>query len=392
MSMTFMACPVELVLNGKGQESGLSSRPAPLEELNRLKSDLLLPSFDSATSQGIAKYAIRGSGRFYYSPLPDECSAPELIRYVSKSVLRRALAPGYHDNPAIADLVDSMLFTSNQESRIATMALLVDWTPPEGFSQPWERWLSTGEDKVFCNSLFRTLFYQDYLNPSSGDASHHAVRLQEFNIGNTMGADMGGMTLFKPKEALKVVLYPRRREKYPNFSIIRWMAWQVYIDSALASLRALIYKFQPSLEDRGYLYSVIETLDEMVQEFVDFYDLDIRDYDYRKEYERLRALMHVDLDYQQLMTKFASAKEDESLREQRLINKLIVSLTIATVTVTVVSTLAQMGLLSVLSYLAIALIMSTVMVLLGYLVFDPCRLGVERALHAIRMLWKRTME
>ena len=96
------------------------------------------------------------------------------------------------------------------------------------------------------------------------------------------------MTLCNRHESLKAVLYPRSRERYPDYLIVRWMVWQIYIDSALTALRALIFKFHPVLEDRGYLHSLIYALDEMVQEFIDFYDLDLRDLLYRQEFEKIR--------------------------------------------------------------------------------------------------------
>lgn len=370
LSLTFIACPVEVVLN-QGERTEIRSRRAYLNELNELKSDLVLSIVDPVASKSVRRYALNGPISALFA-LPEECAVSEVLRLISQSILKRILGNYLSDFDA-ERLVSSTLFTSNLESTIATSLLQVEWNPPEGFVQPWERWVATGEDQVFRNSLFRTLFYDDYLDPYFADASRHAVQFEEFSIGNTLGADMAGMTLYNPQSALKVVLYPRVYERYPNHSIVRWMTWQVYIDSALTSLRALLYKFNPILEDRGDLHSIIDALDEMLQEFVDFYDLDIRDYSYRKEYEKLRALMDVDLDYAQLVSKFASSKDDESLREQRLINKLVVSLTIATVTITIVSTIAEMGELDVLNYLVIASVLSTLLVWLGYIMFDPIR-------------------
>lgn len=386
VSLTFLVSPVETVAVS-GKPAAIVSRPAPLEELYRLKSNLLSHIGEVATSPSIHPFVVSGPGKSYFG-LFEQSTLPDLLRDVTKSALRRVLAPGYTDDSENDLLVASSVFTSSQESRLVTMSLQVDWTPPEGFAEPWERWLATGNDVVFCNSLFRTLFYLDYLDPSSAEASRTAVRFEELNIGNTMGADMGGMTLYNPQESLKVVLYPKAREKYPNYSMVRWMTWQVYIDSALASLHALIYRFHPMAEERGSLRSLIHTLDEMIEEFVDFYDLDIRDYFYRMEYQKLRKLMQLDIDYAHLQSKIASSKEDESLREQRLINKLIVSLTIATVTITIVSTIAQVGKLGILDYVIISLAASTVLVWLGYNLFDPLRLGYRWVHNAISRFWR----
>jgi hypothetical protein len=375
------------MLINKDNRSTIVARPAPLEEIYRIKNDLLSPIVYPAALESTRRYTTSGPLTFYIK-LPNQCTIPGLLRRLSKGVLQRILARWYGNDPTIERLVSNALFPSNMESRIATISLQVEWAPPDGFKHPWERWLATGDDKVFSNNLFRTLFYFDYVDPYSADASSYALQFKQFNVGDTSGADMGGMTFFNPQESLKFVLYPRARERYPDFSIVRWMVWQVYIDSALASLRALIYKFHPIFESRGDMHSIIDTLDEMIQEFVDFYDLDIRDYFYRKEYEKIRTLMQVDTDYAQLLAKFASYKEEESLREQRLINKLILSLTIATVTISVVSTIAQMGGLSKLNYLLVSITLSTLFVWLGYKFFDPFRRVYKRLLHLVGRLFE----
>ena len=384
LSITFIVCPVELSVD-HGNWTDIFSRPAPLEELHRLKDDLLSPVADLATLKVTRRYTTGGPIKSYLS-IPNECTVPELLHCISKIILERILAGSQSDDVSLDRLVSSTLFTSNLEFRMATMVLQVEWAPPEGFTKPWERWLATGQDKVFSNSLFRTMYYWDYLDQHSADASRRAVRFEEFNIGDAAGADMSGMTLYNPQEYLKIVLYPRDCESYPNHSLMRWMTWQVYIDSALTSLRALIYKFHPILTERADLHSVIGTLEEMVKEFVHFYYLDIRDFIYRKEYERLRTLTQVDMDYVQLLSKFESSKEEASLREQRLINKLIVALTLATVTLTVLSTLAEIGALGKFDYLVLALGLSLIVVLIGYILFDPVRRVFRRFHYAISRL------
>ena len=386
VSLTFLVCPATGA-EECGRRTSVAARATPLGELYRLKADLLSQIGETQGSKGMKKYVLTGPGKYYFR-LSSHSTIPELLREVSKSVFDRILSLSYPDDIERGQLVDSSVFNTTEESRIVTMALQVDWTPPTGFTQPWERWLASGKDVVFRNSLFRTLFYPDYLAPASAEASREVVRFEELNIGNTMGADMGGMTLYNPQECLKVVLYPRCREQYPNYSIVRWMAWQVYIDSALASMRALIYRFHPILEARGSLHSLINTLDEMIEEFVDFYDLAIRDYFYRKEYEKLRALTQIDSDYAYLMSKFSSSKDDESLREQRLINKLVLSLMITTVTVTVVSTIAQAGKMSMFTYITVSIAASTLLVWVGYVLFDPLRAGFRFLSEKINRLWR----
>jgi len=387
VSLTLLVCPLEIKQTNDGTAHQIVSRIAYLDELYGIKSDLLLTVVDPAAAAQRKQYRITSPADAYIA-LPNECTLPELLRHVSKVVLHRMLLNKEVPANTTDTLVNSTLFLANQESRIATMSLIVDWKSPEGYTQPWERWVTAGQDSGFRNCLFRTLFYRDYLNPEWSEASQHAVQLAKFNIGNTLGADMGGMTLYKPQEALKLVLYPDTREQYPDYSVIRWMTWQIYIDSAIASLRALLNRFNPILEERGDLRSIIAALDEMMDEFVDLYDLDIRDYFYRKEYEKLRELVQIDSDYAQLLARFSASKEDESLREQRLINKLVVSLTISTVTLTVVSTIAQVGKLSIQHYLIIAGAASTLLVWVGYRLFDPINLRLTRFYRRIARIFK----
>jgi hypothetical protein len=369
VSLTFLVCPVAR----SGEEGYWGARRAPLKELYELRDDLFTYHF---RNDGRRRYAT-GGPLLPYIGLDDSATIPELIYAVGGTIVDRVVAGGDISGSAQQNEVADALFTANQESRIATLAIQVEWSSPQGFAQPWEAWLAGREDATFCTALYRTLFYADFLDPASGDASRHAVDLRQFNVGNTLGADMAGMSLYNPQTATKLVLYPRSSERYPNHSIVRWVAWHVYIDSALTALRALLYKFYPIVEARGDLHSIIGALDEMVQEFIDFYDLDIRDFFYRCEYEKLRGLMRLDVDYAQLLGKFSSSKEDESLREQRLVNKLLISLTLATVTATIVSTVSASDRWTTVSYVAAAVASSAIVVLLGYALFDPVRLAVD---------------
>lgn len=386
ISVTFIACPV-LVLQDPDRQTEINSRPAPLEELYQLKDDLLSQNVDPGESDSKRRYMTSGPLQSYLR-LPFECTIPELLRHISKSVLHEILARGNYNDRTIERVVNSALFVKDREARMATLLLQVEWALPDGFTQPWERWLALGDDKAFCKLLFRTIFFRDYHDPYFANSSYHAVPLSELNIGNTLGADMTGMTLYNPRESMKVILFPRALERYPNYSLVRWMAWHIYIDTALASLRALIEKFHSILDDRTDLPSIIETLNEMIREFVDFYDLDLTNHFYRKEYEKLRKFLYIDSDYLNLMSRFTSSKEDASLREQQLINKLIVALTLATVTVTVISTIAANDKWSALRYSTIGLGLSAIMICVGYILFDPIRRGLDRLYRFISRFWR----
>ncbi len=370
-SLSFLVLPVM----AQPESPGVKSRAIFLDELYAIKDALAKNVFDTAA--GARQYKTWDSIPGYYGALPNQAQLGQIIHKVAESIAAKAYRPTQRrrsENNAIA----RMMLAARLEARLTTALILVDWRPPEGYSQPWERWLTGTDDQVFTDALFRTMFYKDYLSPATAYASRHVAQFRNLNVGNTLGADMTGMTLFNPQDNLKLCIYPLRFESYPNYSIIRWAAWQIYIDSALSSLRALIHKFEPLMHKSSDLHGIIDTLKTMIHEFVEFYDLDIREYIYRKEYEKLRSQMQVDDDYKQLLSKFSSAKEDELLREQRLINKLVVSLTIATVTVTVVSTLAQMGQLNTIQYIAMSVASASVFVWIGYILFDPLKRAQSR--------------
>lgn len=367
-SLSFTIVPIRQ----SGRSLTCASRRASLRELHRLKSALEQSAL--ASRPGLGGFRLVSAAGGYYQGLHAEAPLLEQLLAIATDVARRA----YGGAAANASSIGAMLSSARQEARVTTLLLQVEWRPPTGSSQPWESWLAEEEDETFKDALYRTLFYGDFLFPQRAYASRRAAQLREFSVGNTLGADMTGMTLFNPQERLKVCLYSAAFESYPNYSIIRWATWQIYIDSALTSMRALICKFHPIMDSSGSLQDLMVALRQMLREFVEFYDLDIREYFYRKEYEKLRERMQVEADYRQLREKFAAAKEDELLREQRLINKLIVALTVATVTISIISTLAQMNKLTVSGYIWLSVLAAGVLTPFGYALFDPVKLGYDR--------------
>lgn len=155
--------------------------------------------------------------------------------------------------------------------------------------------------------------------------------------------------------------------------MIRWYTWQIYLDSAVTSLRALIVKFNHSVDGKKDLDKILNTLDYMYSEFIEFYDLELSEYFYKEEYSKLKSLLNLDGDYKHLQDKFSTTKENQLLREQRLINKLLIALTLATVSVSIFSTLAQMKIIEIDLYIIISFCTATLLVWLVYLLFDPIK-------------------
>jgi len=122
----------------------------------------------------------------------------------------------------------------------------------------------------------------------------------------------------------------------------------------------------------------VETLGEMTESFAELYDLDIRRHLYRQEYERLRELLNVDRDYTFLLEKFGSVKEDASLREQRLFNKLLVAFTVATTSVAIIGTIAQILQWTPEYFLAVTIPTAVALTIAGYVTFDRIRRLLSR--------------
>jgi hypothetical protein len=375
ISITYIVC------SAKETKGELVSDKQPLEKLYLIKDELMESyySFKKTDNKFISSGPLK-----YYLHIPENTTISETVRHINEGILKKLLHLNKKTNDKVFhDSVHNILYSQTRIANLASVFLLVDWKAPKGFTQPWEKWIAK-EDSIFDKILFKTISHSDFMKPSYGNTSLFAMKMRELNIGNTLGSDMTGMTLINPREDMKIIIFPKHLEKYPNFSLIRWMAWHYYIDTALSSLRVLIDKFHTVLAHRTDLNFIIATLNEMVDEFVELYDLDLVNLFYRKEYEKIRNLLGIDNDYTQLMTQFNSAKEDSSLREQRLVNKLLVGLTLATATISIVSTIAANDKWNSMRYLSLTLILSFVIVWVGYLLFDPLRKVLESLITKIK--------
>lgn len=303
-------------------------------------------------------------------------TVPRLVSTVAEFVVAKMLCP---TRPAkCRGVASAMAFASGFESRLASMLLQVEWRSPTGSAQPWEEWLTSGVDRCFKDNVYKLMFYDDFLAPRSGYTSRRGVDLKTMLIGNALRTDMNGMTFLDPTEELKVILFPKERERYPNYSIVRWMGFSLYAESALSALQGMIQRFYVDLNQQGSLERVVRTLGEMLESFAELYDLDIRLYLYRQEYEKLRELLKVDRDFAFLSSKLASVKEDASLREQRLFNKLLVAFTVATTSIAVAGTVAQLESWPGRYFVGFAVPIGIGLTLAGYALFDRMRSVVSR--------------
>ena len=224
-SLTFTIIPVS-----RSHQDSLDcgARIARLRELHRFKDAL-----DSSPLAAIAStsdcYRMISVAKGYYRDIFEASHLSTCLQLVAKDIARRVYGKAVtaeREKP-----LEAMIQHSHSESRLTTVLIQVDWKPRVGDNEPWESWLSGSQDEVFSDALYRTMYYKDYLFPEQAYTSRRAIKLTEFNIGNTLGADMTGMTLFNPQDRIKFCLYSAAFEAYPNYSILRWATWQIYIDS-----------------------------------------------------------------------------------------------------------------------------------------------------------------
>jgi len=371
ISVSCLFFPIDIDERTDGP-SDISTKQMPVDKFHEINQESShVANFPPSDSQ-LTNYSVRDLSDGYYE-IPSRSTIPSILRNVSRKVLRCTLDTRRSIDEDHSKLIENKVFTTSLDGNMTTLLFLVDWTPEDGYNQPWEKWLQKGNDKNMHYALFRTMFYNDFLQPKSAYASRKVISFDNFDVGNTMGTDMTGMTLYNPSDYTKFVLYSLHEEDYPNYSIIRWMSWQVYIDSALVSMRALISKLHSVLDERKDLHHIIELIYNMIQEFNMFYDLDIRDHFYRDEFENIRRMSDIERDYKQLLSKFSSAKEDSSLREQRLINRLLVAFTLATVSVSISSTFALLRDWSSQTFFLASVVVTLTVVIAGYVLFDPVR-------------------
>ncbi|GAA3939261.1 hypothetical protein GCM10023085_20920 [Actinomadura viridis] len=267
-----------------------------------------------------------------------------------------------------------------RQSSVGSVCYLVDW--PGGTNAPWAGWCAGEDDRVFERVLHRAVFLTDHMSPAEAFSTSETVDFRSLSVGNAHGADMLGLTLYNPQEGCKYVLYPRGSERYPNHSILRWFAWQVYLDVAFASVRALLGRFHDNIDTTNDLRRVLRAAQNLSTELSEVYDLDLADFFYRREYETLRSIMHMDADYEYMRTRMTTAQGESSLREQMLMNNLVLALTLSSVFATLVVAAGEADKWKAQSYLY-----GAVGTVVGSLLISFCALGPLRKISSRIWSW-----
>jgi hypothetical protein len=285
----------------------------------------------------------------------------------SGSIFRRTVPP----EPDSLD--KEHVFSATAESRIASVIHLVNWQTKVGKSQPWDDWVQTFNDLAIRDNIYKRMFYEDFVEPVTGYTGRQTIDLRSMLVGNRLRTDMNGMTFYDPTAELKLIIYPEVRERYPNFSVLRWMVFSLFQDAAVAAMQRMIQQYHSEEGDNVDILHRLNTLEELVRSFGELYELDIRYPIYRSEYQGIRDLANIDKDYMSLRERMKSSKEDAALREQRLFNKLVVALALGTVTITMLTFIAEMQKWAGTSYILVGLPLLAVVAYLAIRLFDPLR-------------------
>lgn len=265
------------------------------------------------------------------------------------------------------------LFSSTIESRSTTVLHLVDWRSKFARSQPWDDWVQGQEDHPVRDNVFKRMSYDEFIDPVSGYTGHQTLDIRSMLVGNRFRSDMNGLTFFDPTADLKTIIYPARRERFPNYSIYRWMAFSIFQDSALASMRSMLHQYSVDADLRRDILWDFRQLREVVDGFGELFELDIRYAIYRSEYEGVRTLANIDKDYQALRERLKTKRDDAVLEEQRLFNKLVVSLALAAAGLTMVTFLADKLEWTLGAYLVLGALLTSSLIMLSMRLFDPIR-------------------
>lgn len=247
----------------------------------------------------------------------------------------------------------SMVTDARSESRLSSILVQVAWRTRAAEKSPWEKFVRTGGDSAFRRAVHRLIYFIDSIDDERSRTTAETTRLDLMQISNSFGDDLGGTTFLDPDSQTKFLIYPSSREHYPNQSILRWMGFALFADSALASLKSLLARSNARLSSRHSLSRMVVSLQELIESFAELYNLDIRRHLYRQEYERLKSILRIDDDYAQLNSKVDTLTQAASLREQRLVNRVILAVATATLAATAIAVLATVGQWSLRSVLII---------------------------------------
>lgn len=263
------------------------------------------------------KFAVSGA-LADYAHLPETLSIPELMVRTLETVVQAFTRSKNATLSALRGL---------RESSISSVCYLVPWVDREDL--PWVRWCGGETDELLESEFHRLVFWDDYGERTHAFSTSETVDFPSLSIGNAHGADMSGLTLYNPQLNAKFVLYPARAEAYPNHSVLRWFAWQVYLDAAISSVRSLLGRFHDTIDNAVDLRTVLSSAQDLGTELSEVYDLDLADFFYRREYETLRGVLRLNDDYEYMRGRLAEAQGQSSLREQIMMNNLVLALTLS---------------------------------------------------------------
>ncbi|MEV1109148.1 hypothetical protein AB0I95_10890 [Micromonospora sp. NPDC049751] len=360
-TFTTMLVPVDV-----GSLHGLlTARQASLHEIQRWRKALTSVTVDESRGP---RFRLSGPLADYIRL--DQADAHRIDRIIEIAVSRTMTGLAYQTDDEETGATHTAAHNALREASLTSVGLLTNWADGRN---AWEEWCTGARDAALETVIFQTVFMEDFRSPRLAFASRKTVDLRSLSIGNMHGADMSGLTFFNPQDNCKYVLYPSAAEEFPNHSILRWLAWQVYMDVALTSMQAMLLRFHSQITAAADLRVVLRSVQEISREYSEVYDLELTDYFYRREFERLRALLKMDGDYEQMRKRLTAAQNESSLREQMLVNNLIVALTVSTISATILVAIGEAANWSPWTYVPWLLIGLSVAGFVTFGMFEPLR-------------------
>lgn len=274
--------------------------------------------------------------------------------------------------------IDRLLFEASLETNLTAQMHLVDWKGNPTSSDSWANWLA-GKTKNFLNlPIYQFMYCKDYLSPSTSYTSTHLTKLKKMVLGNHYNTDLGGLTLFDETTEQKCIFFPSSSEAYPKRSIMRWMSFSIFQDSAVSSMKAMVYEMHSQFAEKLPLGQIVSRLSGAIESFGELFDLEIRRQSYKEEYIEMRDRLKINLEYEFILNNYRSLKDSAMLKEQKLFNVLLTSLTIVTLTLGIFSFVGQNEKLTSINFVALSVPILCFVGFVSFRYFDFLRKWLEK--------------
>jgi hypothetical protein len=244
-----------------------------------------------------------GELRTYLGP---QCSACVSVHNLLESILLGAIDRLVLEPKDRSDTL-RRVFSSSRHSRIAS-AYLVTPTATESEITAW--------NKGAISPIEATLRTIVTLGGAVSAEWQRSLDIRKLRLNDDYGFDSHLAIFFNPETSCVSLLMSEEAERFPASSVKWALPWGVIGCTGLASLREMVSSFHHEIERNAGLESLFQVTSEFVEDFDEFYDLDLVMYNYKGWYQRLKVLDGSERDYAKLKEKMTALNEQLSMKAQ----------------------------------------------------------------------------